>query len=354
MRRILPFLLFSTAAITATTIDHRLDVLEAQMEDLRMQSVYGNFGANTASGYPYLESSWGLYFQGEAIYWKFFEGGTDYVYENNPSSDPNVKVDRLHYLDLDWRFAYRFTLGYQFDDPDLDLWSTFTRFTTDQSNSVDQPKGPNGALYPNQAVTANTDYTKATAEGTFQFNVLDVNVGRNYFLRKTFSMHPFMGVRGAKIDVRNYYTWEGSAVSDFHYKTSNDFWGIGLIGGTQGRWHFDSHWSFFGSFLGSLLYGWYDVGTDIQQFRGTPSNPLNLDSDIRHIMPNIAMDTGISWEYMAFRDRTRFSVSLAYEFQYWWAYNETLHTKQNATYAWDRLGEDFGLQGLKFNFGLDF
>lgn len=354
MRRILPLLLLSTTTILASTLNERLDVLESQMQDLRMQSVYGNFGAKTASGYPDLDS-WGVYFGAEAIYWKFFEGGTDYVYENEPNVSSTVASDQLHYLDEAWRFAYRFTLGYQLNDPDLDLWSTFTRFTTDQDRGVNQPNGSTGALFPNQNLPNKLDYTRATVEGNIAYNVLDINLGRSYFLRRTFSMHPFIGVRGAKIDTRTYFTWSGSSISDFTYKSSNDFWGAGILGGTRGRWHFDKHWSLFGSFLGSLLYGWYDIDTKIQQLFPSSDTLLNLDSDLRLVVPNITTDVGLSWEYIAFCEKTRFSFSLAYEFQYWWAYNQTLHTKYNApSYAWDRFAEDFGLQGLKFNFGLDF
>lgn len=353
MRRILPCFLLSSAALMADSLDHRLDVLETQMQQLRMQSVYGNYGANTASAYPFLES-WGLYFEGEAIYWNFFMGGTDYTYVNQANPSTTVLVDDLQYLDFDWRFAYRFTLGYQFDSPDLDLWSTFTRFTTDQNTSVDLPDGPNARLFPNQAVDENPDYTSSSQSSDFEFNVLDINLGRNYFLRKTFSMHPFIGVRGAKIDERTKTSWEGSISSDFHYKSSNEFWGLGILGGTEARWHFDSNWSLFGSVLGSLLYGWYDVDTTIQEIYPSPITDLKLDSDLRRVVPNMTADVGATWEYVPCQRRVRFALTLAYEFQYWWAYNQTLHTKYGVQYAWDRLAEDFGMQGVKFNAGLDF
>lgn len=356
MRRILPYFLLSAAAVSADSLDHRLGVLESQMEQLRMESVYGNFGANTASAYPFLES-WGLYFSGEAICWKFFLGGTDYTYVNKANPISTVFVDRLEYLDFDWRFAYRFTLGYQLDSPDFDLWSTFTRFTTDQETSVEVPEGPNARLFANQNVAQNVDYQRATQSCDFQYNVLDINLGRNFFLRKTFSMHPFIGVRGAKIDERTNTSWTGSVTSDFHYKSSNDVWGVGILGGTEARWHFDSNWSLFGSFLGSLLYGWYDVDTTIRQNYPVEVANLSLDSDLRQLIPNMTLDVGASWEYVPCQKRVRYSVSLAYEFQYWWAYNQTLHTKYTTTtdlYAWDRLAEDFGMQGVRLNFGLDF
>lgn len=354
MRRILPYFLLSAAACAANSLDHRLDVLESQMRELRVETVYGNFGANAASAYPYL-TSWGLYFEGEALCWKFFLGGTDYTYVNQPNISSTTLVDRLEYLDFDWRFAYRFTLGYQLDSPDLDLWASFTRFTTDQDTSVKQPLGVNSRIFPNQNVSENIDYMKASQSCDFAYNVLDINLGRNYFLRKTFSMHPFIGIRGAKIDERTKTIWEGSIISDYAYKSSNEFWGLGILGGTEARWHFDTNWSLFGSLLGSLLYGWYDVDTTIQQIYPSAVNDLKLDSDLRRVVPNMTTDVGVTWEYVPCQRRVRVAVTLAYEFQYWWAYNQTLHTKGGSLqYAWDRLAEDFGMQGVRFNVGLDF
>ncbi|MBS0625989.1 MAG: hypothetical protein JSS32_08065 [Verrucomicrobia bacterium] len=352
MRRILPFLLATSALSAIGNIDQRVSTLEDQMQDLRMQSVYGNYGANTAKGVPYL-NSYGVYFQAEGIYWKFFEGGTDFVYAKGPNASASTFVDRLHYLDFDWRFAYRFTLGYQSNKYDLDVWSSFTRFTTDQSTGVNRPSG-GGTLYVNQAVTQNADYTRATESMKIFYNVLDLNLGRTYFLRRTFSAHPFIGLKGAKINQRNYQSWQGSATSDFNYKSSNEFWGVGIQMGTRGSWHFTRQWSMFGSILGSLMYGWYDVDTTIQRYYPTAQTPLHLRSDLRAVVPNMAADAGFRWEYPAFRDRTLFSLSLAYEFQYWWAQNQMLHTKNGTTYSWDRFAEDFGLQGVKLNFGLDF
>ena len=352
MRSILPLLIASSAIMASPTLDKRITTLEEQMHDLRMQSVYGNYGAETATAYPSL-NSWGVYFEAEAIYWKFFEGGTDYVFVKQPNVNSSTYVDRLHYMDFDWRFAYRFTLGYQLKDPSLDLRTTFTRFTTDQSTGVDQPAG-GGTLYPNQAVTANPDYTRSSESWNLSFNVLDLTVGRSYFLRRTFSAHPYMGLRGALIDQRSKATWEGSATSDFEFKSTNNFFGIGLLAGTQGRWHFDTNWSVFGSILGSLLYGWYDVDSTIHKFYLGVSNPLELESDTRRVVPNMTADAGFRWEYLAFKNRTRFALSLAYEFQYWWAQNQMIHTKNGTSYAWDRLAEDFGMQGVKLNFALDF
>lgn len=353
MRRIIPFLLASTAAIASGNLDHRITTLEDQMQDLRMQTVYCNHGAKTATDYPCLRCSYGVYFEAEAIYWKFFEGGTDFVYSNGPNSDPATFVDRLEYLDFDWRFAYRFTLGYQLRNPDLDLWSTFTRFTTEQSVGINQPSG-GGALFPNQQVAVNPDYRRTTESMKVFYNVLDINLGRTYFLRRTFSAHPFIGVKGAKIDQRSKLHWEGSAISDFNYKSSNDFWGAGIQLGTRGNWKFTKNWSVFGSVLGSLLYGWYDVDTKIQQFYPTITTPLNLESDLRAVVPNMAADAGVRWEYAGLSDRALFSLSLAYEFQYWWAQNQTLHTDATGAYVWNRWSEDFGLQGVKLNFGVDF
>jgi hypothetical protein len=334
------------------TIDQRIDKLEAQMQELRTETVYKNYGAHAASAYPSLQG-YGGFFSIEGLYMKFFEGGTDYAFQDTTSFASTNFVGTLKYLDFDWRFAFRVTAGYQFDSPDWDLWAEYMRFQTKQKRTSKLPDG--GSLYNNEVLSALSTQVLSSIKMNINFNIVDLNLGRPYFLRKTFSVHPFVGARGAWIHQNQTVIVDSVAVSLLKIKQHNDYNGVGLRSGSQFRWHFDPHWSFFGSLAGSLMWGEFDNSrVEYATAASDQIKDFNLNLDTRRILPNMSADAGLTWEQSFRCDKHRVRLTLGYEFDYWWRQNQTIHLDANSATTYYRFAEDLGLHGIKLNAALDF
>jgi hypothetical protein len=359
MRYLLSSALLLASSISALEIDHRITRLEDQMQGVRVETVNGNYGANTASAYPSM-NTWGTYATIEGLYLKFFEGGTDYAWTDREAPSGTPFQGALKYLNFDWRFAFRVTAGYQFDNPDWDLWAEYMRFQTEQSHTTH--KSSDGELYSNVLnLDAISSYTKLKMR--IAFNTTDLNMGRNYFLRKNVSVHPFIGLRGAWINQHESVPIANESTRSIFYnmKQKNDYGGLGIRSGSSIRWHLNPSWSLYGGLAGSLMWGQFNNYVKLSQtLSGTTSTVLDLNTDTRRILPNLSTDVGLTWEHIF--SRARISFTLGYEFDYWWRQNQTVHIDARniydielaQTYGYIRLSEDLGMQGLKFNFGFDY
>ncbi|HEY4254834.1 MAG TPA: Lpg1974 family pore-forming outer membrane protein [Chlamydiales bacterium] len=339
--------LLSSAVILASslsalpTLDARLDRLEEQVNEISAQTVYGNYGAKTASAIPRL-NTYGGFLSIEGLCLQFFEGGSDFVYRNTTPISTSFNMGRTKTFSFDWRFAFRVAGGYQFKCPDWTLWAEYLRFTTEQSKKISPPAG--GSLSSNFVFDTNPLTSRLEME--INYNTLDLNLGRPYLLRNNFSLHPFVGVRGAVIHQHDEITETFVSSTLFHHET-NRFYGAGLRAGSQARWLLGSGWSLFGSLAGSIVYGTFDN-------RFTQNQSIKLQSDTSGLSPNLTSDAGLSWEKALASARTRISLSLGYEFDYWWRQNQTIHNFTDATVASMRWSEDLGLHGVKLNCGFDF
>ena len=348
MRNLFCSALLLATTLTALDLNDRITRLEEKMQDVRTQTVYGNYGASTASAYPSM-NTWGIYGTIEGLYMKFTEGGTDYAWTDTVAGG-SPYVGKLKYLDYDWRFAFRVTAGYQFDCPDWDLWAEYMRFATSQSNTTNLPAG--GGLYSNVfnggSISSLTKIRQSVA-----FNTADLNLGRNYFLRRNVSMHPFFGLRGAWINQHQNTKIDSVSSVFYQMKQKNDYGGLGLRTGSSVRWHLSQGWSLFGSLSAALMWGQFDNSLkQIQTSSGTTTTNIDLNTDTRRILPNMMADAGITWEHV-FR-RGRLGMTLGYEFDYWWRQNQTVHVDASTTYTYYRISEDLALQGVKLNLGYDF
>jgi hypothetical protein len=104
--------------------------------------------------------------------------------------------------------------------------------------------------------------------------------------------------------------------------------------------------------IGSLIYGKMKVHAKSINSGSSPAVPLNVSADNYKVLPNMSLDTGLTWE-MSWRT-VRLAVSAGYEFQYWWRQNQRPHLDIGTAYSWIRESEDLGFHGCKFNLGLDF
>jgi hypothetical protein len=342
MRYLLSSAIILASSLSAIpTLDARLERLEEQMDEISAKTVYGNYGAKTASAQPRL-NTYGGFVSIEGLYLKFFEGGLDFVYrETTPPSVTN-NVGRTKDFSFDWRFAFRVSGGYKFKSPDWNLWAEYLRFTTEQSTRVSPP--PGGSLSSN--IFDGNDPLTSRMEMEINYNTLDLNLGRPYLLRNNFSLSPFVGVRGAVIHQHEEIT-ETLFGSPLTAHETNRFYGAGLRAGSQVRWLVGRGWSLFGSLAGSVVYGTFDN-------RFTQDQAIKLQSNTSGLSPNLTSDAGLTWEKALASARTRIAISLGYEFDYWWRQNQTIHNFTEAVVASSRISEDLGLHGVKLNCGFDF
>jgi len=351
-------LLMASSGTAFAGIDSRVSVLEAQMNEISTRTAHGNIGAKTASASPQiLGENW--YFTGDMLWWHADEGGTDYaqVAKNGILSAPSSPV-KNHKLTFDWDFGFKAGIGKIFAHDKWDLFLNFTWFRTKNSAKTsleDIPLGSQGAITPLLVAGGPIGASHVKAHWKIRYYVLDLDLGRDFFISPKLSVHPYVGLKTAWIDQR------ARSVSDVFFpsamtlksKDRNNFWGIGPSLGFDGKWFLDYGFYFLSSIGGAILWGDFDVHH--RESRSAFSHIRNnYHLDIHQISPMAQVQLGIGYETNLYHNSYHIAVNVSYENQYWWNQNQIPKFTAFTIERYHRYAEDLSLQGITVDVRFDF
>ncbi|MCP5509432.1 MAG: MOMP family protein [Chlamydiales bacterium] len=363
----------TSVAFSASDLHSRVEQLEKQMSEVGTENAFGGFGANTASARPIKDNN-NWFITVDVLYWKPGVGGTEFAYsDNNPAIQYPVK-GRTKEIDFSWDWGARVGLGYNFCHDGWDLYAMYTYFSNGSSSSVSG--GCNSAVMPlrggictgadNQ--TAQAFFAQsAKSQFDFDFDSIDLNLGRNYFVSKYLSFRPFFGVKTAWIDLDQETRFCGGSGSttfcgldvaglgpnSVKINEDSDFWGIGPEVGMNGKWHLAKGFSFFADALGALLYGYFDVDHR-EKFTGTPYPRIKLSGNVHKMVPTAQLFAGVGYDVFFDCDKQHFGVRVGYDCQYWWRANQMLKIDDAAPLKYERWSEDVSMHGVTVDFRWDF
>lgn len=185
-------------------------------------------------------------------------------------------------MDAKWKPGFRVGLGLNSSCDGWDLFANWTYYHNKNSRKLSVPEFFNASVQEGDQVLFSPFIFNKTFPDTpiysecissdwrLNYNFIDLELGRKYWLSPCFSLRPFLGLRGGWTKV-NYKTsiqspLNGPAedivffVDELKYK--NRFWGIGFLGGLQPSFYFSKCFSLFGSVDFALLWGEYKENHD--------------------------------------------------------------------------------------------
>ena len=335
----LALIALSASTVFAADLDERVAMLECKMSRVCQDSPSCcNSGARFAAGRPVTSGyDWSAF--GDALYWKFYEGGTDYAIKNY--STLPTESGRMERLSFDWYTGYRigFTAGF------ADHWDVLVSYTHLKPEAKDSEKAPAGGEL-NEVSPFFISGSSGKAEAFLKYSVLNVEIGSSYFSSRSFYLRPHFGAQGAWIHQKM-----KAFFSDNINSTQNNFSGGGLRTGMDSKWFLWHNWSFVCNGALSALYGPCKVTMHEQ----SPVDSQTSD-DIHLIVPAAQMFLGLCWEANFAQDANHIALTLGYEANYWWRQNQLVRFENGAgqpPYG-TRISEDLSAQGLTFDFSLYF
>jgi hypothetical protein len=98
-----------------------------------------------------------------------------------------------------------------------------------------------------------------------QFNVIDLELGRNFFISRFLTLRPFFGLKTdwIKEEFRTNYVASDPpnnnppntiAAMTYQVKRSEEVWGIGIRAGLNSVWHFTKNWGLYGDIAATALW----------------------------------------------------------------------------------------------------
>lgn len=234
---------------------------------------------------------------------------------------------------------------------------------------------------------------KIEADWRLKTNILDFDLGKEYFPSCNLSLRPHAGIRGAWFNfkfnqdfVGNWYAFQSPSTtpivfahdtflySQFTYK------GVGLKIGTDGAWHFADHWSILAKISGSLLYGKYNFKETLAGFQPDPLPdgfpallPWNefFKDDAFRVRTNLEGFLGLTWKTGLCNDRYNIGLSIGYDISQWFQLNslpvfedsvqiyeqfnvDVPELSVNTSYFQHAANGDISYQGLSVRASFDF
>lgn len=214
---------------------------------------------------------------------------------------------------------------------------------------------------------------RAAADWKLHFNILDLELDRQFFVGKWLFFKPKIGLRGAwiKQDFQAKYhafflTNTGSFDFNHIFFCKQSFGGVGLKFGTDAQFYLSPSWSILGNFFSSFLWG----STKLEEkatgrifVSDTLSFPeaVKFSRKIDRIRTALDGQLGMQWQTYCYQGKYRFAISALYSISYWFSQNMLVNQIVNFLPNLQQPGVvdaptngDLQLQGLNLQFEFDF
>lgn len=288
-----------------------------------------------------------VFITADFILWTPREEGLEYAMTGafNPSSQGSLREPDFG-IEPGFKVGLGLNLGH-------DGWDVFAEYTWLTSSANDSVRSNSMAwlwrtIAPPQRASANWD---------FDFSVIDLELGRNFFVSQYLTLRPHYGFKGtwqdqdytSRAEVRDA---ADNLVSRDTMKQDFDYWGFGVRTGMDTAWHFNKSWSLYGNFAISALWSGFDIDrkdTLFTQATDTTTTLLNTENNFHTVLPVLELAIGLRWEMWFSNDDYHFGIDAGWEEQVWWGMNRLIVQGQP-----QRDNGDLTMQGLTLKFRFDF
>lgn len=250
-----------------------------------------NYGVNAAVGPKTCNGDFFINLAG--FYWNAHQDGMEYAIKmvgEEPGASPssstilplnNVDSGKYRAPDFEWDFGFKLGIGYTTCCDGWDIGAQWTWYRTKTKDS-DKTEGDDtrlllplwSAFSPTQGLILYAD--NIDLEWKLEMNLIDIELGRQFWTSKYVSIRPHVGLRIAYLkqnyDIQNSGgSWNArdesiatppvaaqGAYNNF-IELENDYKGIGIRSGLDSEWNFGCGWALYGNFAASIVYGRFSI-----------------------------------------------------------------------------------------------
>ncbi len=364
--------------------DRKVTLVAAQVDQITTTNVNHTMGGKLPS---YLYHS-GFNMDIDFIYWRTDTEGVAFatlVNDNIAAVAGSSGVSSLHQVTIGGSFdpGFRLQFGYTFaniDKWDMEFDWTYFHNTDHQSESVTGLTTSTAAtagqswIQPNFGIPNTPKYgSSVSGQWRLNYNTLDWELGRNFFISRQISTRMHWGIRAAWLYQHYSASYTGfnatastGAVTTGTFTASNNYHAVGLRTGTSMRWGFNRYWAFVGNIAFSLLYGRFQISEfTASNVTAGSINEVGAPYNFNAVRPEIEASLGLEWCAFFCHDKYRFSIAALWEIQEWFEqnmlnpiYQPSVGTGISDTAPWypvnSRLNGNLGIQGFTLKFRFDF
>ncbi len=316
-----------------------------------------DFGLNLPAR-PTIEHGYNLWIQGEGLYWKAAEENIPYVIVKQQSHPSMPAHNTIKEARFDWNGGYRLSAGYMIPHGKWDIAAIWTSISNQGSRSDNASIPPDTVINLIEPVgyqnTITGIITHSDGKWGIDLSQIDLNLGKEFYVSRSFKLRPMGGLRSAWIDHKAHYGYldHNDGITDMH-SVHWDFWGFGFLAGLQADWMLASDWSLFSFADYSLLWGF----SKIRQH--SPETDYHFRKSFRCARAVYDLGMGIKWSHAFSNQRWRLSFKAAYEYHLYPQQNQMLENMNQVqpglvAGAFTNHSGDLSYQGGSFSAQIDF
>ena len=276
------------------------------------------------------------YITADFIWWKAQEDGLNYAYNGVGNGIVNADKGSMHHPRFKYEPGFKVGAGLKFKYDGWDLYSQYTWFRMNKhgsKSSVARNADGNSNVMGNIAIPSLNSFSynlgQANASWSLHFNVLDVELGRNFWISKHLTLRPFVGMKFSWNDQKFNVTYKDSiggfyTGDDVNLKMHMDQLGVGLRTGLDTAWYMCKRLSIFGELALNGLWNRFNSSRKdmLAPTSGTSFN-LNHVSNHSHIItPVLEWALGLRFETTFHNDEYMFMMQAGWEQQVWFNQNQ--------------------------------
>lgn len=303
-----------------------------------------------------------MFLTADFLWWSANTDGLYYAQSNfgSPTTaiPPDGSVDfsgHIQRVEEEWGPGARVGFGGNMPYDEWDIYLYWTWFHADPSDSAKQHQhGPLLVLWSHPDAAGTNLATHAHAKWDLTINVLDLEMGRPFWVGKHLSVRPYMGIRGAWIDqeFKIKYDYATAPGIKGKLKMESDFEGVGARAGIDMRFALYNGWSLYGLAAASLMYGSFDC--NFHQ-KSNHHKIARTEDGFHRGISTVQMGLGVRWDKFFHSRRYHVGVAAGWEQNIWYGVTQFNHYySQLQIGAVDQNNGDLTLQGGTLSARFDF
>ena len=259
------------------------------------------------------------------FYWSARQDGMEYAIRNGVTIPVDFVANDLtelvnlvdakyETLDSSWDGGFKLGVGYCSACDGWDVGVTWTWFKNTTSSHLDAHSDSASVFIPLWSAYASqfgqTNFVRdIETHWKLELNLVDIELGREYWVSKYLTMRPFVGVRVAWIYQDFTIKHKGGVFAiplttafNNEVDLENNFRGAGLRGGLDTVWNFGCGWGLYGNLAFNLVYGRFCFTHEEDNRTATGNHDkveiLETSSSFRATRAMFDLGFGLQWAAM--------------------------------------------------------
>ncbi len=334
------------------------DAQGKNMSPAEQQQMYMNeMNKITPSAEPSVTRWADPYLTADFIWWRAHEDGLDYALTGVTPIIHNADKGHVHHPHFSYEPGFKVGFGLKFRHDGWDFFAQYTRLTFDKSETKNHAKrdadGDSNVMsnipMPWQTGDQITFFAEeAKAKWSLDFNVLDLELGRNFWISKWLTLRPFIGMKFDWTDQDFNVEYENVSSTPFQLlngseiemKMDQDQWAVGIRAGLNSAYYMWKKLCIYGDFAISGILNDFDVSRKDEVETATREwNQNHIHKSAHPVTAVLEWGLGLRFETAFHNDDFLFQLQAGWEEQIWFNQNQFINFSNSST-------SDLNFEGL--------